>query len=288
MDISLFLQTLLSGLEMGGIYALVAVGLALILGVIRIVNFSHGEFLMISMYGAFLSHSLLNIDPLVYVPLGALLLFFVGKLTYRLFISKIAEASFMTQVLATFGLMIFLRYLFYFFFTTDPRFIPHAFMAHHISLGKEITIHFARLVTFVGSMLTIGAIFLFLNRTKTGKAIKATAQDYEAALSLGIDTDRMYSLAWSIGLLCTGIAGAFMAQFFPIFPEVGQSFIIYALVAVVLGGFGSIGGALLASLILGLGEAFTGVFISANYKDVFVYLIFIGILFFKPKGLKGA
>jgi branched-chain amino acid transport system permease protein len=288
MDIGLFLQTLVSGLEMGGVYALVAGGLALILGVIRIVNFSHGEFFMISMYGAFLFHFLFKIDPLIYMPIGALLLFLVGKGTYRLFISKIAEASFMTQVLATFGLMIFLRYLFHFFFTTDPRFITNALLAHHTRLGEAITIDFARLVTFVGSMLTIGAVFLFLNRTKTGKAIKATAQDYEAALSLGIDTERMYSLAWSIGLLCSGIAGAFVAQFYPIFPEVGQSFIIYALVAVVLGGFGSIGGALVASLILGLGEAFTGVYISANYKEVFVYLIFIGILFFKPRGLQGA
>jgi len=287
MDIPMFLQTVLSGLEMGGIYALVSVGLALILGVIRIVNFSHGEFLMIAMYGAFFSQSLFHIDPLIFVPVSALLLFFIGKATYRMFISKIAEASFMTQVLATFGMMIFLRYLFLFFFSTDPLYINNAVMARHAMIGELINIDFARLVTFAGSMLTIAALFLFLNRTKTGKAIKATAQDYEAALSLGIDTERMYSLAWSIGLLVSGIAGAFMAQFYPIFPEVGQSFIIYALVAVVLGGFGSIGGALVASLILGLVEALTGVYISANYKEVFVYLIFIGILFFRPKGLRG-
>jgi branched-chain amino acid transport system permease protein len=282
----ILMQTLLSGLLIGLIYALVAVGLTLIFGIMDIVNFAHGEFLMLGMYSSFWAYTLWHVDPLLFLPGTTLLLFCLGVLVFKVVIRRIINAPMLAQIFATFGLMILLRGLAQFLWKPDHRLVDHSLVAGSVSLGA-LQFGLPQLVAGAGAVLTTAAVWWFLTRTRLGAALEATAADKEAARLMGIDSNRMFAIAWGIGAACAGIAGALLSAFFPIFPEVGANFILVAFVVVALGGFGSVAGAFWAGIIVGEVEVLAGFFIDPAFKMAVVLALFLLVVLFRPQGLLG-
>jgi branched-chain amino acid transport system permease protein len=282
----ILLQSLVSGILIGLIYALVAVGLTLIFGVMDIVNFAHGEFLMIGMYSGFWLFALYALDPIYTLPLTMILLFALGALVYRLIIRRIIDAPMLSQIFTTFGLMILFRGIAQFLWKPDFRTVTKSVVDGNLSLGG-VHVGLPQLVAAGGAVLMSAAIYFFLTRTRTGAALEATAADKESARLMGIDTQKMFMLAWGIGAACAGVAGALMATFFPIFPDVGANFILIAFVVVNLGGFGSVTGALCAGVIVGVIEVMGGLLLGPQYKMAIVLLLFLIVLMFRPQGLMG-
>ena len=286
MSVELLLQTLASGLLIGLIYALVSVGLTLIFGVMDIVNFSHGEFLMFGMYSGFWLYAIFQLDPIYTLPLTAIFLFGVGVLVYRFVVSKIINASMLSQIFTTFGLMILFRGLAQFFWKPDFRTVENSVVSGNTNL-LGIQIGLPQLTAGIGAILVTAGIYLFLTRTRAGAALEATAADKEAAQLMGIDTQRMFAVAWGLGAACAGVAGGLLSTFFPIFPEVGANFILIAFVVVNLGGFGSVLGALYAGVLVGVIEVMGGFLLGPQYKLGIVLALFLGVLMFRPQGLMG-
>ncbi|GGC77112.1 branched-chain amino acid ABC transporter permease [Undibacterium terreum] len=286
MSLEILLQTLLSGVLIGLIYALVAIGLTMIFGVMDIVNFSHGEFLMFGMYASFWMYSLYALDPMFTLPLTALLLFALGVMIYKVVIRKITNSSMLSQIFTTFGLMILFRGIAQFLWKPDFRSVDHSIVSGHVSIGG-IQIGSPQVTAGVGAILVTAGIYLFLTKTRAGAALEATAADKEAAQLMGIDSQKMFALAWGIGAACAGVAGALLSTFFPIFPEVGANFILIAFVVVNLGGFGSVVGALLAGVLVGVVEVMGGLLIGPQYKMALVLGLFLAVLMFRPQGLLG-
>ncbi|MEK6537368.1 MAG: branched-chain amino acid ABC transporter permease [Actinomycetota bacterium] len=279
-------QTLLSGVLMGLIFSLVAVGLTLIWGIMDIVNFAHGDFLMSGMYISYWMYVLWGVDPLLSLPVSGILLFVMGMIVYRLVIRRILGAPMLIQIFATFGMMILMRYVAFYFFKPNYRSIQQTLLSGNIDL-RGVYLSIPQLAAAVGAFLTTGAVYVLIHRTRVGGALQATAEDREAAALMGIDTDRMFTLAWGIGAATAGIAGSLLSTFFYIFPEVGGIFGLIAFVAVTLGGFGNVAGAFVAGILIGVVEAMAGYLYDPALKTVFVYLLFLGILFFRPQGLLG-
>jgi branched-chain amino acid transport system permease protein len=282
----ILLQTLLSGLLIGLIYALVAVGLTIIFGVMDVVNFAHGEFLMLGMYASFWLYALFALDPLVTLPLTTLMLFAFGVLLYRFLVRRIADAPMLSQIFTTFGLMILLRGLAQYFWKPDFRSIPHPIVEGTVTIAG-IQVGRPQFVAGIGAIIITALVHQFITRTKTGAALEATASDREAAQLMGIDAQRMFALAWGIGAACAGMAGVLLSTFFPIFPEVGANFILVAFVVVNLGGFGSIAGAFWAGIIVGLVEVVGGLLLGPQYKLALVLVLFLAVLTWRPQGLLG-
>lgn len=287
MDVSeIILQTLMSGLLIGLIFSLVAVGLNLIFGVMDLVNFAHGEYLMLSMYIAYWMATLWGIDPLLSLPVCAMALFLLGVITYRFLIARVMQAPMLAQIFATFGLMIFLQNAAFFIWKPDYRTIGKSLASGNIEfLGAFVGL--PQLVAAAGALITTGLIFYLINRTELGRALRATSENRMAASLMGIDTKRMFAFAWGVGAACVGVAGALLATFYPIFPQVGAVFGLTAFVVVVLGGFGSITGAFVAGIIIGLIQVTGGLLFAPAYKYVFVYGLFLLVVFIRPQGLMG-
>ncbi|HTO98882.1 MAG TPA: branched-chain amino acid ABC transporter permease [Myxococcales bacterium] len=282
----MLLQTLLSGVLVGLVYALVAVGLTLIFGVMDIVNFAHGEFLMLGMYAGFWGWALWSLDPLATLPLAALLLFAFGALVYRLVIRRILDAPMLSQIFATFGIMILLRGLAQYLWKPDFRSVGETAVAGTLALGS---LRFGRpqLAAALGSVLASALVWWFLRYTRPGAALEATAADREAASLMGIDPGRMFSLAWGIGAACAGIAGVLICTYQPVFPEVGANFILVAFVLVALGGFGSVPGAFWAGILIGIVEVLGGFLVGPAYKMVLVLSLYLVVVWLRPQGLLG-
>ena len=286
MTAEILFQTLASGVLIGLIYALVAIGLTMIFGVMDIVNFAHGEFLMLGMYSAFWLFALYALDPLVTLPLTVLMLFAFGVLLYRLVIVRIVNAPMLSQIFTTFGIMILLRGVAQFLWKPDFRSIENSMVSGTVqALG--IQVGRPQLVAGIGAILVTAVIYFFLNKTRLGAALEATASDKEAARLMGIDSHRMFSLAWGIGAACAGAAGVLLSTFFPIFPDVGANFILLAFVVVNVGGFGSVTGAFWAGILVGVIEVMGGLLLGPQYKMAIVLLLFLGVLMFRPQGLMG-
>ncbi len=286
MTAELLLQTLLSGVLIGLIYALVAVGLTLIFGVMDIVNFAHGEFLMLGMYASFWGWALWKLDPLFTLPLTTLLLFALGAAIYHLIIRRILTAPMLSQVFATFGLMILLRGAAQYLWKPDFRSVGHSVVSGKIGLGA-IQFGLPQVAAAIGAVLTTAAVWWFLRSTRLGAALEATAADKEAAALMGIDTQRMFALAWGIGAACAGIAGVLLSSYFPIFPEVGANFILIAFVLVALGGFGSVAGAFWAGILVGIVEVLGGFLLGPAYKMMLVLSLYLLVVWLRPQGLMG-
>ncbi|MDR1710232.1 MAG: branched-chain amino acid ABC transporter permease [Candidatus Accumulibacter sp.] len=282
----ILLQTILSGVLIGLIYALVAVGLTMIFGVMDIVNFAHGEFLMFGMYSSFWLFALYALDPMATLPLTILLLFALGVVVYQTVIRRIVNASGLSQIFSTFGLMILFRGIAQFLWKPDFRTIENSLVS-----GKVVVfgLHFGvpQIAAAAGSILATGAVWWFINRTRLGAALEATAQDKEAAQLMGIPSHRMFALAWGIGAACAGVAGVLMSTYYPIFPEVGATFCLTAFVVVALGGFGSVTGAFWAGIIVGVVEVLGGFLIGPEYKLAIVLILFVLVLLLRPQGLMG-
>lgn len=286
MTTEILLQTLASGVLIGLIYALVAIGLTMIFGVMDIVNFAHGEFLMLGMYSSFWLFSLYALDPMMTLPLTVLMLFAFGVLLYKLVIVRIMHAPMLSQIFTTFGIMILLRGVAQFLWKPDFRSIENSAVSGAVNL-LGIQLGMPQLVAGVGAIVITGLVYFFLHRTRLGAALEATASDKEAARLMGIDSHKMFSLAWGIGAACAGAAGVLLSTFFPIFPDVGANFILLAFVVVNLGGFGSVSGAFWAGILVGVIEVMGGLLLGPQYKTAIVLVVFLGVLMFRPQGLMG-
>ncbi len=280
------LQVFISGLLMGCIYALVAVGLCLIWGLMEIVNFAHGQFMMLAMFLAFWMYYLLGVDPLLTIPLGGLVLFIIGVATYQLIIKGMLHTTFFPQIFATFGLGIFLHSAAQFLWTANYRSIQNPMLSGRIAMG-QIFIGVPQVVAAVMSVIAFIFLYWFINKTEVGLALQAASEDRQAASLMGVNSSRIFALGWGIGSACVGIAGVLISTFYYVFPEVGFTFALIAYVAVALGGFGSIVGSFLAGIIIGLVEAFAGLLIDPAFKYFAIYALYMVVIFFRPQGLWG-
>ena len=272
---------------MGAVYALFSSGLTLIWGMMNVINFAHGDLVMIGMYIAFWTYVLLGGGPAVFGPLAAILLFMFGVLVYFALIRHVIDGPIISQILATFGLALLLRYAAFWAFSADFVTLPDTLLiSGNIDIGG-ILIELPRLVAGVVALaLTVG-MHLLLTRTAIGSQLLAVSEDRNAAMLMGIRPDRMQALAWGLAAGATGIAGALIATFYYISPTVGESLAIIAFVTVALGGFGSVPGAMIAGLLIGLIESVSAYAIGPVYKDVIVYALFVAVLWVRPQGLFG-
>ena len=280
------LQLLVNGILHGGIYALISIGLTMIWGVMQIVNFAHGEFLMLGMYGSFWLFALYGVDPYLALLLIAPGLFLLGVVTQRTVISPILDAPHAAQIFATVGLSIVLQNLALFAWKGDYRNIRLETSISNVKV-MGLVISFPRLMAFLITLGLVIALFLFLKKTYVGKALRATADNKRSAQLMGINVNRLYYLALGMGTACVGVAGGILMPMYSAFPTVGAYFSLTAFVVVVLGGMGSMAGAFVGGLIIGVVEAFSGFFLAPALKEVVYFLVFVLILVFKPSGLMG-
>lgn len=281
-----FLQLLVNGILLGGIYAMISIGLTLIWGVMQIVNFAHGEYLMLGMYSTFWLFQLYGIDPYLSLLIVTPLLFLLGILTQRVVINPILDAPPVAQIFATVGLSVVLQNLALFFWKADYRSVLIADSISNLKF-QGLIVSFPRLMAFLITLAMVIALFLFLKRTYLGKALRATAENKQAAQIMGINVGRLYYIALGIGTACVGIAGGILMPMYPVFPAVGGYFVLTAFVVVVLGGMGSMAGAFCGGLIIGVVEAFSGFYLAPALKEVVYFLVFILILVSRPSGLLG-
>ena len=277
-------QLIASTLLLGGIYALIAVGLTLIFGVMRVVNFAHGEFLMLAMYLAFWAFSLLRFDPYLTLVVSLPLFFAVGWASYRAVMRPVIHASHNVQIFTTVGLSIALQNLALVLWTADARFVRTDYYAVVVRIGGA-AFNVAQIVAFAIAVAATAALFAFMRWSYTGKLMRATAQDRDASSLMGIDTDRVYAVTWAVGITCVGVAGVLLAPIYPVYPTAGLQFVLIAYVAVVLGGLGDMAGALIAALLVAAVEVVGSYVLGTSWKEMLYLLLFIGILIVRPAGL---
>lgn len=279
-------EALATGLLNGLIYALIAVGLALIWGITDVINFAHGDFLMLGMYAAYWMFTLGHLDPTLSAPLAACVLGFVGFLSYALIIRPLQRGPPMIVILATFGLGLVLRQLAFICFSPDYRNLPDTWLSGGVNLAG-ISLGRPQLATGLVALVVTGLLFLLVYRTRWGHALQAVAEDRQAASFVGIAPDRVNAQVWILGSASVGLAGALLTTFFYVFPSVGSVFGLLAFVAVAMGGFGSLPGAFISGILIGVVEAMTGYLAEPAYKMVSIFLIFLLVLWYRPRGLFG-
>jgi branched-chain amino acid transport system permease protein len=285
-DLQIFLQTIVNGLFTGGIYALVAIGLTLIYGVMLILNFAHGEFLMLGMYVAYFAFTLAGIDPYLAAPIAAVLIFGLGALIQSGLVQHVLSAHPLNQIILLLGVSTLLIGLVQFFLTAEPRSIHVSYETAVISaFGLRFSV--PRMIAFFSAMAIAVVLYLFLLYTKTGKAIRAVSQSRDAALLMGVNVKFIYLLTFGIGAAVTAVGGALLTPNYKMIPTVGQAFGVTAFVVVVLGTMGNFIGAFLGGLIIGVVEAFAGFIFGGDVKIIASMLVFILILLFRPAGLFG-
>ena len=280
------LQVIAGGLLLGAVYALFSSGLTLIWGMMNVINFAHGEFVMIGMYLAFLIVTYLHGGPLVFGPAAAAALFLFGIVVYYALIRHVMRGPMLAQILSTFGLALLLRYLAFWIFTANFKTLPENLIAGVIDIGG-IRLGMPQVVAGVVALLLTLGMHLLLTRTAVGSRLLAVSEDRQAAMLMGIRPDRMQALAWGLSAGGTGIAGALIATFYYISPTVGESLALTAFVVVTLGGFGSVPGAMLAGLLIGVIQSLSSYWLGPVYKDIIVYALFVAVLWVRPEGLFG-
>jgi branched-chain amino acid transport system permease protein len=282
----ILVQVIVGGLLLGAVYALFSSGLTLVWGMMNIVNFAHGDFVMLGMYVAYVVYTLLGAGPLLGAPLAALVLATVGVIVYFLLIRDIMKGPMLAQILGTFGLALLLRYSVFWYFGANFLSLPENIVGGTYEV-LGLRLQASRLLAGGVALVVTLALHVLLTRTSLGSKMLAVAEDPTAAQLMGIRPDTMQAIAWAIAAGATGIAGALIATFFYIVPTVGETLGIVAFVTVSLGGFGSVPGALIAGLLIGVIESLSAYLIGAVYKDIVVYSLFLGFLWFRPQGLMG-
>jgi branched-chain amino acid transport system permease protein len=286
MDIAYIAQVVINGILIGGVYALIAIGLSLIWGVMEIVNFAHGDFLMAGAFFSFMFWSYFGLDPLFSLPLIFCIFLLIGFGTQKFVMKRLMDAPTLLTITATFALSLIIRYGFFVVFKPNYRVIESPIVEGTLHFGS-VSIPIAKTVSLIIALITILLLFLFLKYTKKGRAIRATAQDRDVAKSLGVNVDHMFLLTWGLGIGCVAIAGTMLSTFYYVFPLMGVAFVTIAFASVTLGGFGSIHGAVFGGLIIGLVEQFGAALMSPALKHAFVFIIFILVLIFRPMGFFG-
>ena len=283
---SMFMQALFEGIINGSTLALVAMGIALVWGVMGILSFTQGEFLMIAMFCSFYLNLYFGLDPIVSLPICMAIMFGIGFIVYKLIIARALRGPVLSQRLITFALSMVLVNLALLLFSGDFKTIPEVAISGSIDLGFMV-LSKQKIVPFVISVCVAGFMFLFLNKTRTGKAIRATSMNKTAAGLVGINPEKTYALAFGLSAAIAGAAGCALTYFYYIYPNVGANFQLFGFIAVVMGGFGSIPGAFFGGLIMGLADSFTGVYMNTAFKYVGICVVFLLLVQFKPKGLLG-
>jgi len=279
-------QAVINGLLIGGIYALVSIGVTLIFGVVKIVNFAQGEFVMIGMYISFFLATKLGLDPLLSLAISMPALFLIGVLLQQTLIRRVLGLGDMPQIFLTFALSLLLMNVALLVFTADYRTVHTSYSDSSFQLGP-VYISVAKLIAFVVAMLLSGALWLFLHATDIGKAMRAAAQNRDVAMLMGINPNRVFSVAVGLALALAGAAGSLLMPFYPAYPTVGQVFTLMAFVAVILGTLGSVTGALIAGLMMGIAESLGIQFVGADSGLIVVFLMLLVTLAVRPSGLFG-
>jgi len=282
----IFVQSLISGILIGGVYALIGIGLTIIFGVMRVINFAHGDLLMLGMYATFYLFTVGRIDPFVSILITIPVMFILGGLLQKYLINRILGALPQNQILLTIGLGLVMSNSIMLAFTSDYKILttPYSSSSFNV-LGISVSTPLA--ISFSITVAITIALYWFLLKTDTGQAIRATAQDREAAQLMGINVKRMSIIAFGLGAALAGTAGALISPTYYIFPQVGATFTLKAFVITVLGGMGSIVGATLGGVVIGVAESVGGVYLGAGWKEVIVFVLFLLVLLFKPSGFFG-
>ena len=286
LDATILIAAAINGLLIGGIYTLVASGLTLIYGVLHIINFAHGSLLMLAMFGVFFLLTKLGVDP--YASLFVMVpgMFLLGYLLYRGVIGRFSNGKDENILLITLGLSILIENLALMFFKGDTRTISVSYSDRMVELGP-LLLSFPKIVSFLAAMVLCALLGLFIQRTDTGRAIRAVAKERMGARLVGIDVDRVFAISYGIGLATLGAAACLLMPIFYVSPTTGHVFVIVAFTVVVLGGMGSFFGAVVGGLIVGLTESFGGLFLGESLGQIGISLIFILILLLRPQGLFG-
>ena len=279
-------QAVVNGPLIGGIYALVSIGVTLIFGVVKIVNFAQGEFVMIGMYISFFLATQFGIDPLVSLFVSMPVLFVIGVLVQHFLIRRVLGLNDMPQIFLTFALSLLLMNSGLMLFTANYRTVHTWYSDEALHIGP-IYVPVAKLIAFVLAMVLSGLLWVFLHATDLGKAMRAAAQNRGVAVLMGINPNRVFCVALGIALALAGAAGSLLMPFYPAYPMVGQSFVLMAFVAVVLGTLGNVIGALVASLMMGVAESLGIQFVGADSGLIVVFLMLLLTLAFRPNGLGG-
>ena len=279
-------QAVVNGLLIGGIYALVSIGVTLIFGVVKIVNFAQGEFVMIGMYITFFLSSLYHIDPLVSLAVSMPVLFVTGVLLQQFLIRRVLGLGDMPQIFLTFALSLLLMNVALLLFTANYHTVQTQYSETSLHIGP-LYIGTAKLIAFVLAMVLSAALGAFLRFTDLGKAMRAAAQKPEVAMLMGINPDRVFAVAVGLSLALAGAAGSLLMPFYPVYPSVGQVFVLMAFVAVVLGTLGNVQGALIAGLMMGVAESLGIQFIGADSGLIVVFTLLLVTLAVRPSGLFG-
>ena len=289
------LQTLISGLLLGGLYALIGIGMTIIMGVMKIINLAHGELMMVGMYIAFVLFSWLHIDPYLSVFIAAPALFLLGVVIQKYLINPVLKVESIlpeNQVILTVGIGMVLANIATIIFKSDYRQTPVDYSTKAWYLRDiwknapiELSLSMPWSVSFVIAVLITISLWFFLTRTDTGKSIRATAQDHDAALLMGVNVDRMRVITFGLGSSLVGAAGCLFIPIYYIYPDIGGQFTLIAFVITILGGLGSTVGAIIGGLILGIFESLTATYIGMGWAPVGRFMIFVAALIFLPGGV---
>ena len=279
-------QIIVNGLLLGGLYGMASIGFSMVWGIMGIINLAHGSFIMVGAYVTFVAFTYFGIDPILSIPLSMVVLFCLGYSVQTLLLNRLMRTSLLLSLALTFGLDLVLINLAVLIFSADLRSVNTAYSIRSLAIGG-LLIPYVRLMAFTLALFLAGAFYLFFNRTKAGQAILATALDKEVARLMGINPFRCYALAAGAGAALAGAAGSLASMLFPISPSMGTSFIGSVFVVTVLGGIGSIEGAVYAGLIYGLIQAFAASYFGVNYQEIVAFSMFLLILLLRPQGLLG-
>ncbi|OLC17482.1 MAG: hypothetical protein AUH29_01805 [Candidatus Rokubacteria bacterium 13_1_40CM_69_27] len=277
-------QVIISGILVGTLYSMVALGLALIFGVMRVINVAHGPLLMLGAYATYFLYSAFGLNPYLTVPITMLLLFVVGVVLQRTLVFRVVGAPELASLLLTFGISIALVNLAQLAFTSDLRAVEYltgSYIVGPFAFSKS------RLIAFVFAAAVSGLAFLFLQRTKLGKAIRATSQSREVAMVCGIDVDRIHLFTFGLATALAAAGGALIAVIVAIQPEMGGVWTFKSFLVIVLGGAGNYPGALLGGMLLGLVEQLASLFLTTQLSEVVAYLLLVLVLLVRPTGLFG-
>jgi branched-chain amino acid transport system permease protein len=279
-------QALVNGLFLGTVFSLAAVGLTVVFGVTDMINFAHGELIMVAMYVGFFMWSLFGLDPLVSIPIAAVVVATVGWLAYRGIIKPVLGSTSLAQMIVTFGLMTFLRGVAQFAWTSNPRTVAKALVGPLRFVVGGVVVTGAQLVSALAALACTAALAWFVYRTDTGRALQAVGEDPEGAALMGINTDRMFALAWTLAGAAAGVAGALLINSYEVDPFAGVTFGLMSIVTVALGGFGSVIGAAVAGVCIGIVQGAVGLYLP-SYPLAAALAVYVLVLVVRPSGLRG-
>lgn len=287
LDFNILFPSVLNGLTTGAVYALIALGLTLIYGVLHIINFAHGAALMVALYGVYVLKTQLGIDPYLALPIMVPAMFALGYALQRGIINRASHGKDENILLVTLGLSIVLENGALMLFKSDTRSIETAYTLTTVQFGPAF-IALPKLVAFAGALVACAVLLLVVTRTDLGRAIRAVAKEKHGAKLMGIDVDHVYAMSFGIGLACLGAAACFLLPAYYVNPQVGSGFVLVAFTIVVLGGMGSFAGALAGGLLVGVVESLGGLWWGESLGQLGIFALFIGVLLFRPQGLFGA